>query len=322
MSTAGGDIHTVVLQDGDVQVRVLSLGCVVQSWHVAGVPVVLGYANMDDYRHNPYAMGMVIGRVVNRIRGASFELEGEQYALPANLPPHHIHGGPGGLGWRNWHTEELDQNAVRFSLLSPHLDQGYPGAVRFEVVMRLSGYSLIYEMKAVPDRMTPINMAQHHYFNLMGSGDIRTHRLRIAASRYTPADEQALPLGSIDSVENTAFDFRTERRIADADPNSLGHDASLVLDADGSDSPVAEVHADNGMRLRLWTDQPCVQLYTSGTLQSFGTPGSGAEHQRFAGLCLEAQNYPDAMANPHFASILHSPDNPYRQSLRLEIAPL
>lgn len=313
-------IETVLLQDGDVRVQVLSIGCVVQSWEVAGVPVVLGYADPEDYRSNPYVMGMVIGRVANRIRGASFSLHGQRYVLPANNGSHHIHGGYMGLGWRVWQTEVIDERSVRFHLHSSHLEQGYPGNVQFEVLMRLSGKCLQYEMRAVPDRLTPINMAQHLYFNLKGTGDIRDHELRIAASRYTPNDTENIPLGAVEPVEGSLYDFVQSRRIDEVDPSAAGHDASLVIDHPDTDRPVAELTAPNGLRLRMWTDQPCVQLYTAGGLGVHGVPAAGPVHQRFAGLCLEAQGYPDAMANPNFDSILCSPDKPYLQRTRIEVS--
>ncbi len=321
MSRRNAEIKSVLLRDGEVQVRVLSIGCAVQSWHVAGVPVVLGYANAEDYLANPYVMGTVIGRVVNRITGSSFELDGETFPLSANIPPHQIHGGHGGLAWCNWETQVIDEKTVKFSYSSPHLDQGFPGNVQFEVTMQLSGYELSYQMLAVPDRLTPINMAQHNYFNLMGNGDIRDHSLRVSAGLYTPTDSQAFPLGSIESVENTAYDFRQSRLIGNADPERLGHDASFVLDTSDVKHPVVEAQAINGMKLQLWTDQPCVQLYTAGALGQFAEPASGAVHQRFAGFCLEAQNYPDALSNTHFPSILYGPDTPYEQNLRLAISP-
>lgn len=313
-------IEKVLLQDGDVRVQVLSIGCVVQSWEVAGVPVVLGYADPEHYRSNPYVMGMVIGRVANRIRGASFTLHGQRYVLPSNHGSHHIHGGDRGLGWRVWQTEVIDERSVRFRLHSPHLEQGYPGNVQFDVLMRLTGKCLQYEMRAVPDRVTPINMAQHHYFNLKGMGGIRDHALQIAARRYTPNDAEDLPLGTVESVEGSAYDFVQSRRIDVADPSAAGHDASLVIDQPESERPVAELTAPNGMRLRMWTDQPCVQLYTAGGLGVHAVPAAGPVHQRFAGLCLEAQGYPDAMANPNFDSILCSPEQPYLQRTRIEIA--
>lgn len=313
-------IDSVLLQDGDVRVRVLSIGCVIQSWEVAGVPVVLGYEDPEDYRSNPYVMGMVIGRVANRIRGASFDLEGRRYVLPSNHGAHHIHGGDMGLGWRIWQTEVIDERSVRFQLHSPHLEQGYPGNVQFDVLMRLSGKCLQYEMRAVPDRITPINMAQHLYFNLKGMGGIRDHELHIAARQYTPNDKEGIPLGTVESVEGSPYDFVQSRRLEEADPRAEGHDSSLVICRPDTDTPVAELTAPNGLRLRMWTDQSCVQLYTAGGLGAHGVPVAGPMHQRFAGLCLEAQGYPDAMANPNFDSILCSPEKPYLQRTRIEIS--
>jgi aldose 1-epimerase len=47
--------------------------------------------------------------------------------------------------------------------------------------------------------------------------------------------------------------------------------------------------------------------------------GPGAAHGRFAGLCLEAQDMPNAVNVPAFGSILCSPDAPYRQVTSIEI---
>lgn len=312
-------IETHVLRDGDVAITVLSMGCALQDWRVGDVPVVLGYGAAEDYRTNPVAMGTICGRVVNRIRDARFTLEGTEYRLPANAAPHHIHGGPQGLGLRNWRMERDAERAVRLTLHSAHLDQGYPGAVDFEVVLRLDGHRLSYDMRGVPDRVTPINLAQHVYFNLTGAGDVRDHALRLAASRYTPNGADLLPLGRIDPVAGTRYDFREVRVLADVDTDRSGWDGNLVLEA--TDGPQAEVTAPGGMRLRLWTDQRGVQLYTANTLGPHGTPGAGAVHRPFAGLCLEAQNLPGALHHPDFGSILCAPDRPYVQQTTIEVAP-
>jgi aldose 1-epimerase len=313
------DIERHVLRDGDVAITVLSIGCVIQDWRVGDLPVVLGYGDAEDYRSNPVAMGAVCGRVVNRIRNAQFMLNGEEWQLPANAAPHHIHGGPQGLGLQTWRMEPDGDRAVRLSLHSPHLDQGYPGAIDFAVTLRLDGHRLSYDMRGVPDRETPINLAQHVYFNLNGTGEVRDHRLRINASRYTPNGDDTIPLGRIDPVAGTHYDFRTARVLADADPKRTGWDGNVVLD--GGEQVQAEAEAPNGMALRLWTDQRGLQLYTSNTLGPHGTPGAGAVHQPFAGLCLEAQNLPAALDYADFGSILCSPDMPYRQQTSIEIGP-
>ena len=118
------DIRSHVLRDGDTAVTVLSVGCAVQDWTVGGRRVVLGYADPQAYRVNPVSMGVVCGRVVNRISGSAFTLDGEVWRLPPNEGAHHLHGGPGGFGWKHWTMEPDGDRAVRLGLHSPHLDQG------------------------------------------------------------------------------------------------------------------------------------------------------------------------------------------------------
>lgn len=316
MADKGGvmdQIEQHVLSDGDTEVTVLSMGCAVMDWQVAGRHVVLGYRDAEHYRQNPASMGMLCGRVINRIDRARFSLGGVEYVLPANDGPHHLHGGPGGLGRRNWRMERDGTRALRLSIRSEDGDQGYPGAVDVAVVLRLDGARLTYDMSAVPDRETPINLGQHLYFNLSGMGTILDHHLRIAADRYTPNRADLIPEGRIDPVAGTAFDFRHPVRLGDG----AGWDGNVVLN-EGAD-PAVELTAPDGMRLRLWTDRPGLQVYTSNMLTPTLPAGPGAAHRKYAGLCLEAQDLPNAVNVPAFGSILHSPDNPYRQVTAIEI---
>jgi aldose 1-epimerase len=82
-----------------------------------------------------------------------------------------------------------------------------------------------------------------------------------------------------------------------------------VLDA--GDGPAAEVTA-GGLRLRLWTDQPGLQLYTGD--------GLGAPFAPRHGLCLEPQGFPNAVNMPAFPSVVCTPERPYRQTTTVEIA--
>lgn len=307
------------LTDGDTTVTVLSLGCAIQDWQVAGRRVVLGYSNAEDYRDNPRSMGIVVGRVANRTAYGQFDLNGQSWQLPINNGAHHLHGGPRGVGKQNWVMSRESDRSVRLSLYSPHLDQGYPGAVQFEVLISLNGTALTWDVTATPDRVTPINLAQHLYFNLAGQGTIRDHQLRVAASRCTPTGADLLPTGEILNVAGTRFDFRQPVEIAAADPQAEGYDLNFALDK--TQGPVAEVTAPDGMTLRLWTDRPGLQVYTSNTLAPHGTPWPGVPHGKFAGLCLEAQDFPNALNTQGFGAILCSSDKPYRQVTTIDIAP-
>jgi aldose 1-epimerase len=302
-----------VLRDGDTEITVLSMGCAVMDWQVRGRHVVLGYRDADHYRENPASMGVVCGRVINRIDQSRFSMGGREYVLPANNGPHHLHGGPGGFGWRNWRMERDGDRAVLLSIRSEDGDQGYPGNLDASVEMRLNGGRLTYDMTAVPDRQTPVNLGQHIYFNLMGAGTIHDHTLRVEADRYTPNRPDLIPSGQIASVDGTAFDFRKPVRLGDGE----GWDGNVVLN--GGAGVAAEAVVPDGLRLRLWTDRPGLQIYTSNSLKRVLPEGPGAGHGAFAGLCLEAQDLPNAINVPAFGSILCTPEQPYRQVTSIEI---
>lgn len=311
-------ISSHVLRDGETQITVLSMGCAVQDWHVGGRRVVLGYDDPEAYRTNPKSMGIVVGRVANRTALGQFPLNGQAWHLP--LGPgakHHLHGGPAGLGKRNWQMTPDGDRSVVLRLHSPHLDQGYPGAVDLEVRMTLRGAALTWEMTAQPDRETPVNLAQHLYFNLAGTGTVRDHALRLRASHITPTGPDLIPTGTLQPVDGSRFDFRSLRRIDDADPEGEGYDLNFALDA--GDGPAADLSAPDDMRLRLWTDQPGLQVYTATFLSEHASPWPEVTHGPFGGICLEAQGFPNALNTPEFPSVLVSPKAPYRQVTTIEI---
>lgn len=280
----------------------------------ARIPVVLGYENPADYLSNPTFLGSIVGRVANRISGATFAIGAERFELQMNESPNHLHGGACGLYTRNWTMQADGARAVRLHLVSPDGEQGYPGRVEFEVTISLSGYTLTYEMVARSDRVTPINLAQHSYYNLMGQGTILDHSVQINADQYTPVDKAGIPTGDIANLAGLDFDLRTAKTVEQAGRDL---DMNFVLSKDAA----ALLAAPNGMTLEMTTDQPCLQLFT-GTNQTPGAlPLAGQEHVRYSGLCLEPQQYINAVNKVAFPSVLISPDQPYRQVSQVRIAP-
>ena len=55
--------------------------------------ICLGYDSLSDYEKADGYLGALVGRVANRIAGASFELDGETYTLYANDGANCLHGG-------------------------------------------------------------------------------------------------------------------------------------------------------------------------------------------------------------------------------------
>ncbi|MEM8853169.1 MAG: aldose epimerase family protein [Pseudomonadota bacterium] len=309
--------EAALTSDAGVTVSILSYGALVRDWTVpdrAGEArtVTLGFEDFAPYPTHSRSFGIIAGRIANRVRYGRFALDGRTYQLDINKPPHHIHGGREGLGVCQW-SLEADGEEARLTHTSPDGHMGYPGTVAFEVRYRLSGHTLTITMAGVPDRPTPIALAQHSYYNLSGGGRIDDHRLTVAADRVCVVDADTVPTGELQDVAETAFDFRTLRRVG---PTQLDNNFCLTGAA-----PAAVLETDD-MVLTLTTDRPGVQVYSAFDMPDIPVPGlGGARYGPFSGIALEAQDWPDAVNHPHFPSVIRTPDNPYRQETAITIAP-
>ncbi|KAJ8798459.1 hypothetical protein J1605_016738 [Eschrichtius robustus] len=70
-------------------------------------------------------------------------------------------------------------------------------------------------------------------------------------------------------------------------------------------------HAGSGRVLEVYTTQPGVQFYTGNFLDGTLKGKSGAVYPKHSGFCLETQNWPDAVNQPHFPPVLLKPGEEY-----------
>lgn len=325
----GKRVDEAVLTNADgVQVNLLNWGVVVRDWQVpvaGGMrSVVLGFDSFAPYpEHSPH-MGALAGRVANRIANSTFELDGKRYELEANEGPNHLHGGKDGIGRQVW-TMEPDSaaNAVKFTLDSPDGEMGYPGNVHFEALYTLKGKKLRLELSATTDAVTPISVVQHQYFNLGTTDSVLDHKVHMPhCVARTQSDDALLMTGVISPVQGTQYDFLTPHTTQDNAGNPIDFDLNMVL-ASGRDlaDPIAiATGEDDALTLKLWSDQPGLQFYNS-VMTDIAIPGrNGRPYKKYSGLCFEDQMFPDAVNQPHFPNIIHTPDRPYSHWCEIEIA--
>ena len=307
----------VLTTSSGCRIEILNYGGIVHAWYCPDrqgklADILLGCLHMEDYflRH-PY-FGAITGRYANRIRNGKFSLDKQTYQLSQNLPPHHLHGGFEGLDRKFWDmrvSEETDQVVVRLTTLSAHLEEGYPGNLALAVTYTYSeDNSLSIEYYATTDRPTVINLTNHCYFNLSGdqTSDIRDHHLMIRSQAVTETNEDIIPTGRILSVEGTSLDFKSMRSIGEGldcpTPSMMtvhGYDHNFVLDQPDIEKSAAIVwHPFSGRMLKVFTDQPGVQLYTGNWLD--GVTGKAGTYKQYSGLCLETQHFPDSPNQPSF----------------------
>lgn len=316
-----------LVSDTGVTVDIISYGVVVRDWRVpvrgGERSVVLGFDSFEPYpAHSPH-FGSLAGRVANRIKNASFELDGVTYKLAANAGDLQLHGGEEGLGRQVWSGQvDSANNAVRFTHFSPDGAMGYPGNVNFAATYSLRGNRLHLELSATTDRATPISLVQHQYFNLGTTDTVLDHTIQVNSSAYTELGPDLCPTGAILPSRGTQYDLRKPRTMRDANGAPVDYDIGMVLDTGRklSDPIATVVSPDQDLTLKLWSDRPGVQVY-NGVWTDIPVPGLGGKtYRKHSGLCLEDQNLADAVHNPHFPNIIHSPDRPYSHWCEIEIA--
>lgn len=312
----GTEIEEVVIGAGELSVAIISWGAVIRDLRYRRQPRVLGFDKFADYPAYSSHFGAIAGRYANRIAGGHVTLDGVAYQLDCNEGGrNHLHGGAKAFGKRPWQVVDASRDSVTLRLVSADGESGYPGeltAVCHYQVADDSSLTLVLE--AATDKPTIINLAGHSYFNLDGAADILAHEVQIAADHYTPVDAQLIPTGAISPVAGTPFDFRTSRTVKSASGQTYDH--NFVINTPASETPRAIATVIGPMtrtRLDVASTEAGVQFYDAAKLK---TPVPGLEGRQYgahAGLCLEAQFFPDTPNHPQFGNAVLRPGEVYRQ---------
>jgi aldose 1-epimerase len=286
--------------------------------------VVLGFDTLDGYLHNTPYFGVIVGRYGNRIAKGQFSLDGVAYTLARNDGENHLHGGIRGFDkvvWTAKTVETADGSALELGYLSKDGEEGYPGNLAVTVRYRLDDHNALHiDYEATTDKPTVVNLTNHSYFNLAGTGDVLSHVVEIDADRFTPVDKGLIPTGVLQPVAGTPFDFRTPTAIGariDATSRQLqyagGYDHNFVLNKAPGTLGVAARVTDpaSGRVLEVSTTEPGVQFYSGNFLDGTVTGKGGRAYQKHAGFALETQHFPDSPNHPAFPSTVLRPDQTY-----------
>ena len=269
--------------------------------------VVLGHDSPADYRSCALFFGATVGRSGNRIAGASFDLGGETWKLPANENGNNLHSGPDFYHDRVWKVLSHTDSAITLELHSPHGDQGFPGNATIRVAYSLDstgGLHIVYD--AVADQDTVFNLTNHSYFNLAGHDKVSAAMeqiLSMPARFFNAADAQSIPTGELRSVAGTPMDFRTPKPIGrdiDADYDALHLQGGFDHNWEVFCNPCATLSDPvSGRTMSVYTDCPGVQFYAGNFVDN--APGKGGViYPKRSGICLETQFYPDSIHHPEW----------------------
>lgn len=330
--TDGRTVYEYSLSNSSgMTVKLLNYGATVKEISVPDrsgrfADVVSGFDTFDSYLNSDGCHGAVVGRIGNRICKGRFTLDGKEYNLYINNGPNHLHGGKEGFDKKLWDAEIIDgdEPAVIFHYTSVDGEEGYPGTLTVSVRYTLnSDNALSINYKATTDKKTILNLTNHSYFNLGGydSGSIHSHKMQLDADYYLPTDETLIPTGQIKSVKGTPFDFTELKKIGrdiNSDCEDLkiagGYDHCFFFgESEKSLVKRAELYEENSGRLmEMYTDQPCVQIYTANFTKNQNYPFKGNVAQKIQTfVCLETQKMPDSINHDNFTNVVLEPGDLY-----------
>lgn len=330
--------YTLVNKNG-MKIRVLNYGgTVTELWtpdRKGGfTDLIGGYDSLDSYLNADGYQGALIGRWANRITAGKFTLDGKDYQLYVSPGTgNHCHGGLVGFDKKIFDVEAIDaeEPVLKLHLVSPDGEEGFPGTLDLTVTYTLTnenGWRIHYF--ATTDKATIINLTHHAYLNLGGyaSGSVHPTILQLDADTYLPTDENLVPTGEIRSVEGTPFDFRKAKAIGrdiNEDNTDLriaggvrgGYDHCFNFAGGGKSGAPAVKRGEaydekSGRVLELYTNSPCVQLYTGNFISNPDFPYKGGYTQTPQILfCLETQFMPDSINKKGFTECVLRPGEVY-----------
>ncbi len=290
--------------------------------------VILGHDSIENVINSPECfLNTTIGRYGNRIADGKFTLEGKDYQLAINNGPNALHGGPTGFHTRVWNARQKNEHAVEFTYTAEDGEEGFPGKLEIMMTYTLTDANeWMISYKAKTDKTTIINLTNHAFFNLAGVANptptVDNNLLTFNADYYIPINEVSIPLGPIEKVEGTAFDFRKPHLVGDRINstetqivNGAGYDHCFVINQEkaGELTLAAKLVEPISRRtMEVYTTEPGVQLYSGNWLNGF-TGFKGATYPRRSALCFEAQKYPNTPNEPNYPSCILKPEEEYKQ---------
>lgn len=298
--------HLFTLENDNIKIILSDFGarlvsCILKK---SNADIVQGFDNPQGYDEDVRYMGATVGRVANRIEKGQFEINGIQYQCPCNNNGNCLHGGIDGFDLRVFEAKE-EENKVIFNLISPDMDEGFPGELKLTVTYELLEDGFCYQTEAISNQDTCCSITNHAFFNMNGqtSDTALDHLLQIHADKFSAVDKNGLTLPIIKSVKNTPFDFKEPTlvldRIYQKDEDlkaGNGFDHNFILNGTGLKKAVW-VKGKAGI-MEIETTMPCMQFYSGNFLAGNSRGKQGAAYPIRSALCFEPQYFPNAI-NTH-----------------------
>lgn len=313
----GATISSIIIPDGEGGNKNI----------VCGFDKLSGYFGEDYLANAPY-FGCTIGRYASRIKDGKFTLNDTSYELAVNNGSNHLHGGIFGFDKKVWDAKLIssdEQSGVQMMLVSPDMDEGYPGTVEIKVNFSLcDNNEITISYEAQTDKATPLSLTNHSYFNLSGFKETIENHIGLIDSMITLVpDSSNVPVGDIEDVSGKIDDLREGKRLGDCfNEMETGFEHFYVFNkpVDELASVASFTDAGSGTKLEISTTEPGVIFYTGYFTSDKLRRESGEQYGRFRGLCFETSRFPNGPNLPDSPNSITQPNETYTSTTIFKIS--
>jgi len=283
--------------------------------------MVVTYSDSQNYLIDEYYLGATCGPIANRLSKAEFVIDGNSYKVSANDGDNCLHGGEHNFSNSFWEIDRESQNDnyVKFSINLVDLENGFPGnrVITVEYSLNDNNQLKIF-YTGITDKETPINMTNHVYFSL-GQATCLSLKLLLESSSFLERYDNGIPTGNIKNTSTLGVNLKKESTIKDfvdgCTHSQVCHDGGIdhcfVLDNQSIEKPKTLLYSpSNGVTLKVYTDQPTIQVYTGNYLVE--------PFIKHAGVCLECHDFVDAVNQPNFSDITYTSSKVYQSEIVYE----
>jgi len=321
-----------LLNDNGVVVKLMNYGAAITAIQVPDkegrlISMACGFDNFEDYFSEEYKsnapyFGCTVGRYCSQIKNASFNLNGNTFNLAANCGLNNLHGGTTGFDKKVWNTlpfESENEKGVKFSTVSEDMEEGFPGTVNANVLIKLTNSNeIVFEYSGITDKATPLSMTNHTYFNLSGFRDnVEGNWVQVNTNKLLELDITGAATGLVKDVSSTIEDLRNARMVETVHLALRGgFEHFYVFDNNYFVlNKVAEVSDKvSNRKLEVFTTEPCMLFYTgkytSDTLQR----NDSERYGKYMGFCCETHRWPNGPNIAESPGSVLKPDEEFKST--------
>ena len=246
-------------------------------------------------------------------------LAGKRIQLADNKAGNTLHGGFEGFDKKVWDVIEVKDEtnpSISFQYISPDGEEGFPGSLTTKFTVTLTASTLQYNIEAVTDAATAINLSYHPYFTLdENSSAVNEQKAKIHAAHWLEQDDDFCVTGKLIATKNTPYDFSNWQPILQLWNKDDGYDQSFVADKRKDElSLMAEAKSsDDNLHMQVYSTEPVVHFYTGKWIPNIKGKQELA-YGPFSGYCFETHQYPNAVNIPGFANTILQPGEVQQQT--------